>query len=431
MTLTLSADQADACEQIRRWVYERCDVWREGAASEILTLGGYAGCGKTTVLGVLAAEFETKGVLVAYATFTGRASTILAKKLGDQNVFASNRLLASSNRQLEGKYAKFFLGVGQERMPFCGTLHRLLYAPMINEETEELLGWRTRPKLDRRYGLIVVDEASMVGDKMLSDIVRHGVPILAVGDHGQLSPVLDSGSLMRAPQVRLEMIHRQAADNPIIQLSKVIREMGRIDRQLDGRSSIAYGKRADLGATYNDCMAGRVESSDILDIAALCWTNKTRISANRLIRATLGFKGAPKRNDAVMCLRNTDVISNGMRAVLTRDAEVVGWKLDTNLDFPFEEINGDFELCGYQFGREKTIGSVEEVQRLAPGVKRMSELGVLCDWGYCLTVHKAQGTTLQHVIGILDRPASPNDPEYRRWLYTLVTRASHKLTLLS
>jgi len=437
--LSLSPDQARACETIRTWVRDRCDTWREGVPGEILKLAGYAGCGKTTVLGVLAKELEDEGILVAYATFTGRASTILSRKLTDQGVVTANRLKASNPRALEGKFAKFFLNEGEERMAFCGTLHRLLYAPMINENTDELLGWRTRQTLDRRYGLIVVDEASMVGDTMLADIRRHGVPILAVGDHGQLSPVKDVGSLMKDPDIRLEKIHRQAEGNPIIQLSKVIRETGRLDRSLGStalEAKIKFGTRAQLGDAFRLALRGidsGVPSERILDVGALCWTNKTRITTNRIIRKALSYVGAPKGGEALMCLRNNNdaEISNGMRGVLQRDGDQLGYKLDVELSFPYEEVHGDFELCGYQFNREKTFANVEELQRMVPGLKRMSEAGLLFDFGYCATVHKFQGSSLKHAIGVLDRPANPGDSEYRRWLYTLVTRASERLTLLT
>jgi exodeoxyribonuclease-5 len=431
MSLSLSTDQADACERIREWVYARADRWSQGTKSEILTFGGLGGTGKSTILGILAEEFQKRRLLVAYATFTGRASTVLNRKLRDQGVLTNNKLLAAAgSKALEGKFAKYFLKPGEERIPFCGTLHRLLYAPMINEETEELLGWRTRPQLDRRYSLIVTDESSMIGSRMLEDIVRHGVPLLAVGDHGQLSPVQDVSTLMANPDIKLEKIHRQASDNPIIKLAHTIRETGRIDRNLAG-NEIRFGKRADLGEVYRDAMTF-VESKSSLDVGALCWTNKTRVQANKVIRKASGYSGPPRAGEVLICLRNAGEISNGMRGALRADAAQLGWTLDVDLDFGDEDIEeGELSLCGYQFGRERTFKDIEELQKLAPGIKRFSEAGLLFDWGSCATVHKFQGSQLHHAIGILDRPASPHDVEYRKWLYTLVTRASRRLTLLS
>ena len=45
---------------------------------------------------------------------------------------------------------------------------------------------------------------------------------------------------------------------------------------------------------------------------------------------------------------------------------LLGAKLDVELNFPFEGVRGEYELCGHQFGREKTFGSLEELQRVLP-----------------------------------------------------------------
>lgn len=428
MSLSLSSDQADACERIREWVYARCDRWSEGRESEVLTFGGLGGTGKSTVLGILANEFQKRNILVAYATFTGRASTVLNRKLMDQGVLTNNKLLAPiGSKALDGKFAKYFLKPGEERVPFCGTLHRLLYAPMINEETEELLGWRTRPKLDRRYGLIITDESSMIGSRMLSDIVRHGVPLLAVGDHGQLSPVQDVSTLMANPDIKLEKIHRQSEGNSIIRLAHEVRETGRIRKTLAGES-VSFGQRADVGMTYEVALTNL--GGNALDTGVLCWTNKTRVGVNKTIRKTRGFMGPPKAGEVLMCLRNSDTVSNGMRGVLREDAQELDWRFGVSLDFPYEEVRGDFEVCGYQFHREKVIQGIDELKKLAPQIKKFSDAGLLFDFGTCATVHRFQGSQLKHAIIIQDRPERPSDPEWRKWAYTAISRASEHLTIL-
>jgi exodeoxyribonuclease-5 len=53
------------------------------------------------------------------------------------------------------------------------------------------------------------------------------------------------------------------------------------------------------------------------------------------------------------------------------------------------------------------------------------------DFGYALTVHKAQGSEWGAVLLINEAPAFRNGPEYaRRWLYTGITRARERLTIL-
>ncbi len=70
----------------------------------------------------------------------------------------------------------------------------------------------------------------MVSEDIFRDLTSYGIDILAVGDHGQLPPIEGKFSLMSDPILRLEKIHRQAADNPIINLSMQIRENGKIPK---------------------------------------------------------------------------------------------------------------------------------------------------------------------------------------------------------
>jgi superfamily I DNA/RNA helicase len=57
--------------------------------------------------------------------------------------------------------------------------------------------------------------------------------------------------------------------------------------------------------------------------------------------------------------------------------------------------------------------------------------GDLFDFGYALTVHKAQGSQAKRVILFEERFAKMDDDEWRRWLYTAVTRAEEELYIFS
>lgn len=48
-------------------------------------------------------------------------------------------------------------------------------------------------------------------------------------------------------------------------------------------------------------------------------------------------------------------------------------------------------------------------------------------FGYALTVHKSQGSEFNNVVGFDDWPSNRS---YKEWLYTLITRASERLTLV-
>lgn len=70
-----------------------------------------------------------------------------------------------------------------------------------------------------------------------------------------------------------------------------------------------------------------------------------------------------------------------------------------------------------QFGQERTL-EYEEGQ------------GCLFDWGYALTVHKAQGSEAPQVVLFEERFTQMDDDQWRRWLYTGVTRASQELIVI-
>ena len=53
------------------------------------------------------------------------------------------------------------------------------------------------------------------------------------------------------------------------------------------------------------------------------------------------------------------------------------------------------------------------------------------DWGYALTVHKAQGSEWDHVLIIDDGMAKRNGTFRAQWLYTAITRASERLTIIA
>src|SRR5271170_4523372 len=143
--------RADLSPDQRR-VYESILDWSRNPEG-VLTVGGVAGSGKSTLMGLFASETRLK---VAYICYTGRASSVLGRKLHAAGVQTTNRAQADDERRLNGRWKHLF----------CGTIHRLLYHAVIDNVSEELLGWTKREKLDRPYDIIVIDESSMVDSKI-------------------------------------------------------------------------------------------------------------------------------------------------------------------------------------------------------------------------------------------------------------------------
>ncbi len=324
-----------------------------------------------------------------------------------------------------------FPGSREAQKPFCGTIHRLLYRPFIDSVTEELLGWEKRTELDRNYDLVVIDEGSMCGPEIVEDLRTHGLRIMAVGDHGQLPPSLSSGSLVSRPMLRLEKIHRQAEGSPIIQLSRVLREEGRLDRSLADGKQVRFGSAREIPEIAGTLTENR------LDTAVLCWRNATRVHVNRTIREKLGFAGKPPQaGEPLIALKNYPPVFNGMRGLLTGEAtspfKDEWWLMKAKIEFPDEGISAtDYEVCREQFHRATPFASVDELKAANVHVHSMGAAGKLMDFGYAMTVHRSQGSSFKHAIVVVDWRQDYSNDVNRRLAYTAITRAAERLTVLT
>lgn len=351
---------------------------------DYITVGGYAGTGKTTLVAETRKLLPTEAV--AFCAYTGKAGYVLKQKLTASGVV--------------------------READYVGTVHGLIYKRV--ESTGN--GKKRRLYFTRRdsipYGLIVLDEASMMNAELFQDLLSFGIPIVAVGDHGQLPPVHGAFNLMEASEYRLETIHRQVADHPIIKVATMARRYGVIPVGAHGD-----GVTKVLGSK---CLSGM----DLFSWLVLCGKNATRVTMNKAIRRKAG--STPIVGDKVICLRNRrqDGIYNGMVGVLVslRTANLDDDCFDREAMMGEIRFDNDFLWDGPihmpQFGKEKTVARFDK------------DMGALFDFGYCLTVHKAQGSEADSVVVIEERFGPPDPALYSRWLYTAVTRARQRLLII-
>jgi len=365
----------------------------------------------TTLVSAIAREFGT-AIRFAFCALSGRAASVLGRKLQDQGI-----------RFGDGSH-------------YCGTIHRLIYRPIENAEGE-VAYWARKESLD--YDVIVLDEASMVSEDIFKDLASYGKDILAVGDHGQLPPIEGKFSLMREPNLRLEKIHRQAAENPIINLSMQVRERGRIPRGYRDNQHISIIKKSEYVDLLKGLYQGVQDPEVILDTAVLCYRNSTRSRLNIMLRNMVfgSISPVPLSDDIVICLRNAtnyrkQPLYNGFRGYLIGGVDE--WSehfWEARIRFPYEGFETNVHnLLRYQFGYNKTFSSFAELENFGMEIRHWNEAGLLFDYGYAMTVHKAQGSQMSNVILFNERPAPVSEDNYRRWLYTAVTRSSDKLTII-
>lgn len=372
-------------------------AWLSRPEKQYLTLGGYAGTGKTTITAALRLLLAKQRPQwnVAFAAYTGKATQVLAEKL----------------KRLPRAFPQDSIS----------TLHALLYQP-ITQSGGDIAGWRRKDELP--YDLLVIDEASMVTGEMWKDILRFGIPILAVGDHGQLPPIGDGFNLMQEPDLVLTEIHRQAETSPIIQVATLARTTGEIPVEHFGPKVEKFDRAgSDAQLLLDEFFQSYQPYQDLF----LVGFNTSRVAINHSVRyAKARYGEHPEAGDMVICLRNNwqKGIYNGQMGELLyakpirNEAELLSYDVAV-----VDQLGGEIyqgKASAAQFGAEGTIDlSKRERERL----------GEQFDFGYALTVHKAQGSQAPRVVVIEERSRHTSDEDWARWLYTAVTRAEKELLI--
>ncbi len=390
MTYTLSPDQAEALKQI--------GAWYKGRTAPFLTLGGYAGTGKTTLIAYLrqALRQHDEDSRVAFCAFTGKATRVLDQRLRDQKV--------------------------PRKGDSVSTIHALIYNVKVDKQGA-VTGWTKREELE--CDLIIVDEASMVDETIWQDLLSFEIPVLAVGDHGQLPPINSAFNLMANPQLRLEKIFRQAETSPIIEVATLARTSGLIPVQDYGNGVVKLARSSsETGQVVQELLENY--SPDLL---VLCGYNHTRVKLNEAIRGYRDYLSSePAIGDYVVCLRNDrkNKLYNGMtgtiRHISPADNDPERQWYYASIDFENEANSYEGNIWRAQFGAKETSSQIPLGPDKTPGN--------LFDFGYALTVHKAQGSQARKVLVFEERFSKMSDDDWRRWLYTAVTRATEELVIV-
>ena len=348
--------------------------WLKGARgrSSIFRLFGYAGTGKTTLVKHIAEGVDGK---VLFAAFTGKAACVMRSK---------------------GCYS-------------ASTIHSLIYkARESGEETPSFELWNDAPASKAK--LIIIDECSMVDAELARDLMSFGVPLLVLGDPAQLPPIHGGGFFTDAkPDAMLTEVHRQAQDDPIVRLSMEIR----------AGNPLTQGQYGETQVVRRDALdPKRVLDADQI----LVGRNVTRRAYNARLRERRGFTDAlPMAGDKLVCLRNNrrkGLFNGGLWMVKESPKarrQIIRMRLK-----PDEDLGE--RLIKVSVRPECFTGTIEEFDW--PQRKAYDEF----DFGYVLTVHKAQGSQWDDVVLFDESAAFPDNRD--RWLYTGVTRAAKRLTIV-
>ena len=361
-------------------------------------IAGYAGSGKTTLVQFIIKALNLSESEVCYIAYTGKAALVLKEK-GCLNAMTAHRLLYHSFRNKDGSYRH--IPVRTHEMP--------------------------------HYKLIVVDEVSMMPKTLWDLLLSHNMPVLALGDPGQLPPMGEDNGILDKAHIFLDEIVRQAQESEIIKLSMEIRS---------GKSLIPFkGKQVQI--------IGRSELTDGMLLWAdqiICAKNTTRKQINNRVRELIFNTKDPKpvEGDKVICLQNQwdtiseygDTLVNGTVGTVSyiryRDTKKLHPQLLIDLlpegtqpsacdaDPYFRDLSIDAQLF---LDGEPTVTN--------QNFKTFSKMEkpVEFDYGYAITCWKAQGSEYGKVL-LFEEDFPRNAEEKIKYLYTGITRAKDKLVII-
>lgn len=362
-----SPQQDMALSAVADW--QRQAVRRRG--EQVFRLFGYAGTGKTTLARHIAEGIDGT---VLFAAFTGKAASVMRSK-------------------------------GCED---ATTIHSLIYRSR-ESKAEEPTFVLNRASDVRHAKLVIIDECSMVDEELGNDLLSFSVPVLVLGDPAQLPPVKGGGFFTEhEPDVMLTEVHRQARDNPIVAMSMTIREGGRLARG-------SFGDSAVIGRDEID--AGQIMAAD----QVLVGRNETRRKFNKRIRELSGYHDQfPAKEEKLVCLRNNR--QKGLLNGETFTVKLVGERTGGLVRMRVAPDSGLGPSIKVSVLSEFFEGRGEDVPWQ---IRRHTDE---FDYGYALTVHKAQGSQWDRVVLFDESFAFREHRE--RWLYTAVTRAAKSLTVV-
>ena len=435
----------------------------EGKA-QVMAVVGKAGSGKTMLLAELVGALEALGVELVSGDWEG-------KRRRDRRTLA---VLAPTN-----KAASVLRNHG---VP-ATTIHRILYTPVYDPEYEKVAEWLAgqgeRPEIEaltdaaldraklvydahksvpaalaaaglrgsdfitgwkrREDGLDIglVDESSMLDQKQLDDL-REIFPMLVLfGDPAQLAPVGQSGEMvfdrLKGPRkLELRRIHRQEADNPILDLAHAL---GDPDLGFE-----AFERMVEDAAARDDriVLAGRADSDLMARSPVLVWRNATRI---RLIRAFRMAHGAPE--DAL--LPGEPLICDGIELPVKHrkkriDLEARGLIKGAQVVYLGPGRKPGFSRL-HVIGAESpqlsaaSIVKIEKPDEEEPFIPYAARMGAAFLHGAAVTIHKAQGSQWKDVqvfapdlygaarMGRMEA----GQALWKRLAYVAITRAEERL----
>lgn len=446
-----TSQQSEALEKIVSFLFLQKE-------ESLFLLRGYAGTGKSSLLGALVktmTEFKQKTVLLAP---TGRAAKVFSS-YANHPAFTIHKKIYRQQ-----KYAGDFGSFG-----LMDNLHK---------DT-----------------LFIVDEASMISNSgmdaaffgtghLLDDLIHYiysgeNCRLLLIGDSAQLPPVMeeDSPALQTAilegygldvHQAMLSQIVRQAESSGILYNATNIRNLlnkGEVEAypklQLEGFSDIVRISGEDL----IDEISATYDREGIDNTMIISRSNKRCNIYNQGVRNRILYREEElSAGDMLMITKNNyywteniegiDFLANGEIVEILRvrrEQELYGFRfrdvevrsLDYNTEFEIkilmDTLHSDVVGLSRERAEELFLNILEDYSDISTKAGKMKKLkvdpfynAVQVKFAYAVTCHKAQGGEWDTVFLDLGYISEEHlGVNFYRWLYTAITRAGKKLYLVN
>lgn len=345
--------------------------WFLHESSEIFEISGFAGTGKSVLIAAILNELHLRPNEVAAMSYTGQASIVMRTK----------------------------------GFPNAKSIHSTLYEVIEVPEDSDVLAAKfgakgmkkvfvLRKQIDPAIRLFFIDEAYMVPDNMVRDIMSFGIKVIVAGDSHQLPPVGGNPAFLTGSNVHyLTQIMRQAENDPIVYLSQ---------RATKGEPIHAGNYGNVLVINDTDFAPQMIGWSDCI----ICGTNRTRETMNNYVRQLAGFHGnLPRYGERIICRKNNweitlrDIsLANGLSGTVVNCPDPSSLNPDGTFSVNFKPDLTDAVFDNIHVNYQYFNAPYDERNRIKSSFDLKWMMGELFEYGYALTVHLSQGAEYGNVI---------------------------------
>ena len=448
-----------ATDSQKYWLESIVDFLYTPDKNILYLLKGYAGTGKSTLIGHLVKLLSMANYKAVLMAPTGRAAKVIANYSGKK----------------------------------AFTIHKQIYFT----RTEKGSGVQFVLKPNKyRNTLFIVDEASMIGDdrqsaklfengSLLDDLMQYvdagtNCKLLLVGDPAQLPPVhltispaldveyLENKFNKEVIEWELKEVVRQQQDSGILANATQLRlQMNEehLDSFLFDLTIANDVQRLQDGNEILELLDDALRNGGLEETVFIVRSNKRANLYNQQIRGRILFLEADLSvGDQLMVVKNNyfwlepesdpGFIANGDLVKVLRifsHHELYNFKfakvevqlVDYPDEKPFETVvlldtlSSESPSLTYEEGNQLYQAVQEDYQHLSTKYKRFLAVknnpyfnALQVKYSYAITCHKSQGGQWENVF--IEQPYLPDGPDlsYFRWLYTALTRAQTNLYLV-